>query len=316
MALDELATALYLEHLTDHDLTFLCGPLHQDLHVGNLRGLVRSRRGGMEGFLADPAIFEALFGAGPTREVLRVSPLLVFAVAVRRATRELSSTRYVPEWRGPGVRALALDVARLREFASSPLRRFFMAELLASYARTASGSVLVATRRGLRRRRFSELDPVQLAGLLEVVEKAERPGVLRRLGDLALFLTGVFPDYVARQGFGPVDRGRLLRLAAAGPSAAGPSAAGPSAAGPNAAWPEDAVSTGRVTNDDAVALLARLGRRWYQLAYRLLPTPAPVDVAVIGEMPDRFDDARRVLNLVAERFLFPQRDRWFGLPPA
>ena len=300
MALDDTATALYLEHLTDHDLAFLCRSYQEGPVGGDLRGLVRSRRGGMEGFLANREVFEAVLGARPNREVLRVSPFLVFAVAVQRAARELGSTPFVPEWSGAGRRALVLDVARLREFVSNPVHRFFLAELLASYARVASGSVLVATSRGLRRRRFSELDPVQLAGLVEVVDKAERPGVLRRLGDLALFLTGVFPDYVARHGFGPVDQGRLLRLAAVGAGGMAPGGPAPS---------------GRVGGEDAVVLLARLGRRWYGAASHLLPRPLPAGVAVIGEMPERFDDARRVLGVVAERFLFPQRDRWFGLPP-
>jgi hypothetical protein len=300
MGLDEMATALYLEHLTHHDLVVLCRSYQEGPLDGDLRGLVRSRRGGIEGFLGTREVFEAVLGPRPNREVLRVSPFLVFAVAVHRAARELGSTPFVPEWSGAGRRALVLDVPRLREFVSNPVHRFFLAELLASYARVASGSVLVATSRGLRRRRFSELDPVQLAGLVEVVDKAERPGVLRRLGDLALFLTGVFPDYVARHGFGPVDQGRLLRMTAIGPGATGRGGPAPS---------------GRLGGADAVALLAGLGRRWYEAASRLLPRPLPADVAVIGEMPERFDDARRVLSVVADRFLFPQRDRWFGLPP-
>src|SRR5262249_21926652 len=40
-----------------------------------------------------------------------------------------------------------------------------------------------------------------------------RPGVYRRLGDVSLFLTGGFPDYVTSRAFGPVDAGRLLRAA-------------------------------------------------------------------------------------------------------
>ena len=155
-------------------------------------------------------------GPGP---LMQASPFLVFAVTVEQAGEQLASASYVPEWVGIGRRTPLFDVPRLREFMSSPWRRFFLAELLASYTRVASGSVLVATRRGFRRQRFSELDPVHLAGLLDVVPDAERPGVLRRLGDLALFLTGVFPDYVARHGFGPVDQGRLLR---SGRVAAGP----------------------------------------------------------------------------------------------
>src|SRR5262249_10913255 len=141
-------------------------------------------------------------------------------------------------------------------------RRFFLTELLASYTRVASGSVLVATRRGFRRQRFSELDPVRLAGLLDVVPDAERPGVFRRLGDLALFLTGVFPDYVARRGFGPVDRVRLAR------SSTTPS-------GPPGARRQSGARPVIGDDDNAVALLGQLGRRWYRAAYKLLPGPVP-----------------------------------------
>ena len=56
----------------------------------------------------------------------------------------------------------------------------------------------------------------------------------------------------------------------------------------------------------------QLGRRWYRGAFELLPRPVPGNVAVLGELPERFGQARRILNLVTERFLFRYRDRWFG----
>jgi hypothetical protein len=34
---------------------------------------------------------------------------------------------------------------------------------------------------------------------------------------------------------------------------------------------------------------------------------------VLEELPGHFGDARRILGLMTERFLFPYRDRWFGL---
>jgi hypothetical protein len=304
MTADEFAvTTCYLEHLTDNDLAFLHDPHRRSDSNLDYRSWVRARRGGVEGLLGSRDVFEALFmtdrGPGP---LMQASPFLVFAVTVEQAGEQLASASYVPEWVGLGRRTPLFDVPRLREFMSSPWRRFFLAELLASYTRVASGSALVATRRGLRRQRFSELDPVHLAGLLDAVPDAERPGVLRRLGDLALFLTGVFPDYVARHGFGPVDQGRLLRSSRV--------TAGPRRGAGAAARPPVIDQDG-----DAVALLGQLGRRWYQAAFRLLPGPVPANVAVISEMPERFNDARRILGVIAERFLFAHREDWFGTSP-
>src|SRR6266511_1163227 len=189
------------------------------------------------------------------------------------------------------------DVATLRDFLAAPARRLFLAELLASYVHVASGSVLVQTRRGWRRQRFSELDPVRLAALLDVVPAGERVGIYRRLGDLALFLTGVFPDHTATRAFAPVHAQRLLRHAGLeGVEAGRPG----SMAEP--AW-----------GAGGVALLERLGRRWYRLAYQSAPVrTAPL--RVMDEVAERFDQARRILNLVTDTYLFPFRARWFPGP--
>jgi hypothetical protein len=295
-------TSAYLEHLSDDDVDVLArqDPIG-DRNVDR-RKLLRYRDGGIDDLLSSPAVFEILFGEGRERDpMVHVSPFLAFAVAVHRATLDLESVTYVSEWVGINRRTPVFDVPRLREFTSAPWRRFFLAELLASYTHVASGSVVVATRRGLRRQRFSELDPVRLAALLELVSDEERPGVLRRLGDLSLFLTGVFPDYVARKGFGPIEQARLYR---AGRLAAGR---------PASVMGRDRSDISE--DDDAVTLLEHLGRRWYTGAYRLLRTPLPGNIAVLGELPERFGDARRILGLITDRYLFVQRDRWFGGAP-
>jgi hypothetical protein len=221
---------------------------------------------------------------GGAEPFVTATPFLVFAVAVHRTTSELAAATHVSEWFGPRQRVPVLDVSDLRDFLAGPWRRLFLVELLASYTHVASGSVMVSTRRGWRRQRFSELDPVRLAGLLEVVSDAERPGIYRRLGDLALFLTGVFPDHTAQHGFGPVAEGRLLRAG-------------------HLRRPDDMPGP--------VDLLEHLGRRWYRLAHDAIPAPVPRDVRVLGELAERFNQARRILNVVTDRYLFPFRDRWF-----
>jgi hypothetical protein len=301
MTFEQVAvTAAYLEHLTDDDVALLARDSGHTGPVGEYRAELRQRRGGIDDLLGRAGVFRTVFPSGSASDsLLRASPFLAFAVAVQRAATDLESARYTAEWVGLGRWTPVFDVGRLREFASSPWRRFFLTELLASYTRVNSGSVLVATRRGFRRQRFSELDPVRLAGLLEVVSDAERPGVLRRLGDLTLFLTGVFPDYVARRGLGPVEQSRLAR---SGGLAIGRGEPGRSGRGRSG------------TDDDAVAILDHLGRRCYRAAFELLRGgPVADNVAVLGELPERFGDARRILGVISERYLFADRDKWFGL---
>src|ERR1700722_18930327 len=289
----------YLQHLTDHDLALL---LRHDRRSAPAidRSSLLHRPGGLADLLDSQDVFDAVFEPGVGDDpLLRVSPFLAFAVAVHRAGVQLGSATHVPEWMGIGRRAPIFDVPQLRQFLLAPWRRLFLAELLASYTHVASGSVVVATRRGFRRQRFSELDPVRLAGLLEVVPDAERAGVLRRLGDLALFLTGVFPDYVARRGFGPIEESRLLRSGGLVAGRHGAGSGGPALRG----VPGDGNSVG---------LLEELGRRWYKAAFDFVPRPVPASISVLGDLPERFGDARRIIALVTEQFLFRHRERWFG----
>src|SRR5215203_422860 len=199
----------------------------------------RAGPGQIEALLADPAAYQAVFTPHGD-PLLRASPFLVFALALHQTAADLEAASFVPEWSSRQGRVAVFDVPALRAFLAAPARRLFLAELLASYVHVASGTVWVQTPRGWRRRRYSELDPVRLAALLEVVDEAERPGVWRRLGDLALFLTGVFPDHTDARGFGPVQASRLLRSAG--------------------------LAQGETSTGGGVALLELLGRRWYRLA--------------------------------------------------
>jgi|SRR5713101_920463 len=269
----------YLDHLTDDDLRTLA----KGLSVRDAPGELRRRPEAVPPLLSRPLSFDAVFTAEP---FVAVSPFLVFAVAVHRFAVELASSGYLTEWLGPRLRVPLLGPGDLCDFVEDPWRRLFLVNLLASYTHVASGSVMVQTRRGWRRQRFSELDPVRLAGLLEVVPKVERPGVYRRLGDLALFLTGVFPDHTASAGFSSVAEARLLRSSRLSHDAA-----------PDAG---------------AVPLLEQLGQRWYRLAYEGVPRPAPRDIEVIGEIAKQFGQARRILNVITDRYLFPYRDQWFA----
>ena len=231
-----------------------------------------------------------MFAAGPGRGVLaEASPFLAFALAVHRAAASLRGAVAVDEWIGPRRRLPVLGAAQLADFLADPGRRLFLAELLASYTHVSGGAIWERTARGWRRRRFSELDPVQLATLIDVVPESERPGVYRRLGDLALFLTGVFPDSSAAHRFPDLVQGRLMR--SGGMTGDEP--------------PDDQIfGLGRV------GLLEYLGERWYRLAYTTAPQPRSAGLRVVAEVADRFGDARRTLNLLADRYLFPWREHW------
>jgi hypothetical protein len=292
-----MEVSAYTDYLTEADLRLLARAV--GLSSAAMAALAGDAAA-VEGLLADPRVFEAVFGPAVPESLVLASPFLAFGVAVHRAAADLAAMDYLPERSGPRQRVPVFDTPELRDFLGSAERRLFLAELLASFTRVASGRYRVPSRWGdagsgrapesesesrsgsggrSRTRRFSELDPVRLAGLIEVAPEESRPGIYRRLGDVSLFLAGVFPDYSAMHAFGPLDVSRLLRAARVPAGDRDGLAAAP-----------------------ALDLLEYLGARWYRTALATAPVrTARLDV--VGEVAERFRQARRVLNHLADRYL-------------
>jgi hypothetical protein len=285
----------YADHLTDADLELLTSVSPDVAEPARAGAWLRRHPEQLPGLIGSPRVFQAVFGPGggapgPEAAAALASPFLIFAVAVHRAAAELESMDHVPERSGPRQRVPLFDAADLRDFLGSPARRLFLAELLASFTRAAGGQYWTAVRGRPRARRFSELDLTRMAAQLDTVPEADRPGVYRRLGDVALFLTGVFPDYAMAHALGPVSATPLLRAAQVTPQ-----------------------QHEQLTAAPAIDLFEYLGARWYRAAWTLAPART-ARLTVVAEVADRFRQARRVLNHIADRCLFPQGNPWFAPP--
>ncbi|HJQ77721.1 MAG TPA: hypothetical protein VJ948_10750 [Acidimicrobiia bacterium] len=268
--------SLFVERLSEHDLRVLAGLSGAPGTVPALREQLADRPESIEPYLAHPDLYHVLFADQDPGMIPGLSPLLAFSSLVYQARRDLGSASYVPEWVGAGERLPVFDVESLRLFIDDTTRRYLIIELLNSFTRVASGTMWVRTPRGYRRRRFSELDPVHLAEMVESLPTAQRAGGYRRLGDVALFLTGVFPDHTARHPVSALGRARLAR------------------------------SIG-VSNDEGfgaeyLRFLEQLGSAWYGRAANtpFLPTSFRES---LEEMATGFTPARRFLNYVADRYL-------------
>jgi hypothetical protein len=284
----------YADHLTEADLALLVSVSRKVAAPTPEAGAwLRGHPEYLPGLIEDPRVFLAVFEPGEqdARAAL-ASPFLIFAVAVHRAAAELESMDHVPERSGPRGRVPLFDAPDLRDFLDSPARRLFLAELLGSFTRAAGGQYWATVRGRPRARRFSELDLTRMAAQLENVPDADRPGIYRRLGDVALFLTGVFPDYAVAHALGPVSAAGLLRAAQVSPR-----------------------QHEQLTAAPAIDLFEYLGARWYRTAWSLAPART-ARLAVVAEVADRFRQARRVLNHIADRCLFPAGNPWFAPPAA
>ena len=287
-----ITTLRYLEQLTEADLELLA---QSDPELGvtpaDAPAQFRSDPTLVDAALRSPAAFSGLFESDENDLDYRASPFLVFAVAVHRGVEDLSTTSFVEE-RFARTRIPIFDADRLLRFVVDPTHRLFVVEHLASYTRVVSGPIWYRRAGRWRRQRYSELDPQRLAAALDVMEPDERAGVYRRLGDLALFLTGVFPDHTARRAPHPIEVERLLRSLRP------------------LRIPARSIDVDELLGDHgSTGFFSWLGPHWYRLAADIAPLPSIAEL--LGDVAEHFDDARRFLNLVTDRYLFPYRERWF-----
>ncbi|HVB10454.1 MAG TPA: hypothetical protein VNM16_08845 [Bacillota bacterium] len=191
------AEALLLEMLTDRDIEFALvatgsvpGP--------RLEGVVRSLR-------EDPDLLAALLEdhrLGPATALdpqilLKVSPYFFFSVLLRRAHRELRARTFTAEWLGPRRRVPVFDAARVAATLDDPARVHYLAELLASFTASRHDGEPGRAPSARPQRRAVRVPDVNLEHLRRARQRAaaaDHFALDRRLGDLALFLAGVFPD--------------------------------------------------------------------------------------------------------------------------
>lgn len=278
---------LYLEHLSRRDIELLAGIA--DVDAAELRRLVLDRPATIDELLGSTELFDVIFEPRPETLDPGASTFLVFGAMVNRSAHDLQSASHIPEWSAPGKRLPVFDVEPMRGFLDDGQRRYFLTEFLESFTRVASGSYLVKTSHGYRRHRFSELDLSRMAELVDLLPPEERPGGYRRLGDIALFLNGVFPDHAATHPLPPTARELVARSAAI-------------------------KAVDAAIDDAGLRFLDTAGAGWYRRAAGEVELNVGAGSGLLRALSDRFGEARRILNYMADRYLFGRQLGWLNGP--
>ncbi|MGD2103979.1 MAG: hypothetical protein PVJ55_02545 [Anaerolineae bacterium] len=148
----------------------------------------------VEAMLEDDRIFERLMSG---EEVLtQVSPWLLFAVLLRRARRDLRAESFTTERRRL-QKVVIFDTADVIDLLEEDRLRAYLVATLVSFTRVESVTVAVRVGKNVwRRYRTNELDVDGLMRYSQALEEELRFEPYRRIGDVCLFLAGLFPNAI------------------------------------------------------------------------------------------------------------------------
>ena len=268
--------------ITESDLDFVveaASPGVQDSEL--LKRLVREDRAFKEAMIGDDRVFQRVMN---DEEVfLKISPPLYFEVLLRRAHKELQVATHTVE--RAGRQSLPVfDTGDVLDFLSRPEAIGYLAQMLASFIRIESYVMRVRVGRGIRRRvRYNDMDVDSLVRFCAAADEEHRFGYYRRIADVCLFVSGVFPNHTYI-GFGRPSGERS---------------------------PATLRRMRRSLEDYEVE-----GRRFYGLAEKH-PTARVMNLTgVFGLLRERFAEARKPLTFIASQYLHSHKHQLFGVESA
>src|SRR6201987_3215228 len=184
-------------HLSESDLRFLVETVATDRSdYDHIVDLIRDKEDLLEPMLDDPKLTERLFRE--EEALVRVTPQMLFSVLLRRLRRELDKEAYVLDVDTKGKRIPVFEGPAVADLLSDKQTRDYLAEMLSSFARTNSGIIYWQERGSWHKRRFSDIDLNDMVELTRIIDPEMRPALYKRIADIALFLSGIFPEHAAR----------------------------------------------------------------------------------------------------------------------
>ncbi len=128
---------------------------------------------------------------------VQVSPYLYFELLLRRAIRDIERESYTLERIGYRTVVPVFDGRKVLEVLARDALRDYLVELLVSFIRINNITVYIRRGRGVYfKKTLSDFDLDLLAELSERVEEPYRFLFLKRAGDIALFVSGIFPEQI------------------------------------------------------------------------------------------------------------------------
>jgi hypothetical protein len=276
---EQMSVAInYLRSLTEADLYFIVTSLvnkRQDYQY--LCRLLKDKPDLIEIMLDDERLFPCVLGDESI--ILKISPYLVFSILLSQARREIEKHICSMELVNMTERMPVFDVVEIKRTIANQDLNAYLAHMLSTFTR-AECAAAVAKGRGLPcQRNYNDLNFDEVLEIASRVEAPNRFSFYKRLGDIALFITGIYPDYLS--GKHDEVKGRLPFQMIGG-------------------------------QERALLEYEHEGRRYYNLA---ASCPEALDQGLTGVfvlLADNLAMVRRQLYYLVEKYLSRYRSKWFA----
>ena len=178
--------------LSDADLKFIVETLTPDIRDhSRVSGAVRDKPEILDAMIGDPRLVERALD--DEEVVVHISPRLLFTILLRQTRRDLDNQPYINEIGERGEVIPVFESSRVANLLDEEPSREYLASMMSSFSKTQSTVVYSLERGRLRKRRFSSMDMDDMIHAARHADPEERPDYYRRVADIALFMTGVFP---------------------------------------------------------------------------------------------------------------------------
>ncbi len=256
--------------LSERDFDFLIDTVSPEVtDKPHLKKIIREDEDFRNTYMGDARVFRRVMRDDEI--LLKISPPMFFEILLRKAADDLSRVGYTFE-KNRTMRIPVFDTADLVSLLNRDSLLIYLADMLSSFTRIESYAVSIRIRKGIWRKiRFNDLDVHSLMSLCDVVDDAYRFSLYKRIGDICLFILGVFPVYAERN----------YRYAVSGQIRSG-------IAGRRRVSPQD---------------YEKEGQRFYRMAAEHR-TALDLELSgVFWSLHENFQKAKKPLNFIAEHYL-------------
>ena len=183
--------------LSDRDLDFLVDTVSPEVaDKPQLKQIIREDEDFRNKFMGDDKVFQRVMRDDEI--LLKISPPMFFEILLRKAADELSRVGYTFE-KSRTMHIPVFDTKDLVSLLNRDSLLIYLADMLSSFTKVESYTISIKIRKGIWRKiRFNDLDIHSLMSLCDVVDEAYRFSLYKRIGDICLFILGVFPVYAER----------------------------------------------------------------------------------------------------------------------